>query len=655
MIGIFTQLTHPFFSWAAPSVSSCHCLWKEEQVEGGGGGGGGRGMSNELLVFFRSLNSLPLTSCCATWKIYVFFSDKQTCKMKAKISIMRKCCVKPTGISLPCCAVLGMPVMETSLSGLKRSFYCNPIKFPPRSDGLDTIQVAPPVFTAETSQREIHYRLDVGDIFRISCEALGNPDPEIKWFKDGHEIRDPVRESDDFGKSSVEFHVMGSADGGTYTCQAQNGVGSRQLNFTLSVNVDSTSMQHAIVMEAKAINNTVSKGDSATLSCKVKAVMLPHIKWLKKLDLVGKEDRPPENVVDVYTLNMGNERFRVLDTAPDILIGDGIFLNNLVIPSVEIDDAGMYICFVTNSGFGALTYKSTHLNVIPRSSIYHQRNPSETGEGNSGRDIVISGAQSASESFVLILVICLVVITFVISVSVIAFVIRKSRRDRPKQSGGSHSSSNISSCQGRKTPDEEAIQQRPFLMSSSDLKYESAASPASLPPPPSIFSSVGPASSSMGYWSRTVYPTYGHIRSMPSQAAPHYENPNQTKYYGRDSPSIGNQYEVPYSHLKQSSSGKSSSNSNQSYGLSNNNAMFASQPQFQYPLMGGTGPLSHVHGLNHHAHPQPHPSHNHHGANGSLGGGVLSTGHLDPSGMGKKDSPPFRSYPYFQYLGDYET
>lgn len=482
---------------------------------------------------------------------------------------------------------------------------------------------------------------------------MGNPDPEIKWFKDGHEIRDPVRENDDFGKSSVEFHVMGSADGGTYTCQAQNGVGSRQLNFTLSVNVDSTSMQHAIVMEAKAINNTVVEGDSATLSCKVKAVTLPHIKWLKKLDLVSKEDRSTEKVVDVYTLNMGNERFRVLDTAPDIHIGEGIYMNNLVIPSVEMDDAGMYICFVTNSGFGALTYKSTHLNVIPRSNIY--RNPSETEGGNSGRDIVVSGAQSASESFVLILVICLVVITFLISVAVIAFVIRKSRRDHPKQSGGgSTSSSNTSSCHGRKTPDEEAIQQRPFLMSSSDLKYDTAASPASLPPPPSIFSSVGPASSSLGYWSRTVYPTYGHIRSIPSQT-PHYENPNQTKYYGRDSPSIGNQYEVPYSHLKQSSSGKSSSNSNQSYGLSNNNGMFASQPQFQYPLMGGTGPLNHVHGLNHHAHPHPHPSHNHHVANGSMGGGVMSTGHLDTSGMGKKDSPPFRSYPYFQYLGDYEA
>lgn len=40
------------------------------------------------------------------------------------------------------------------------------------------------------------------------------------------------------------------------------------------------------------------------------------------------------------------------------------YLNRLVLEDVRESDAGMYICFVTNSGFGALTYKSMNLRVV---------------------------------------------------------------------------------------------------------------------------------------------------------------------------------------------------------------------------------------------------------------------------------------------------
>ena len=34
-----------------------------------------------------------------------------------------------------------------------------------------------------------------------------------------------------------------------------------------------------------------------------------------------------------------------------------------MIPAAAASDSGMYICFVTNSGFGPLTYKSAYLKV----------------------------------------------------------------------------------------------------------------------------------------------------------------------------------------------------------------------------------------------------------------------------------------------------
>ena len=124
--------------------------------------------------------------------------------------------------------------------------------------------------------------------FQVACEALGSPEPSIKWFKDGQEIRDSVipsprqRGNDEgHGRSVVELQVLGSADAGVYTCRASNELGFRDLNFTLSVDAGSGAGQHAVVTEARPLNSTVREGESATLVCRVKSIARPHIKWLK--------------------------------------------------------------------------------------------------------------------------------------------------------------------------------------------------------------------------------------------------------------------------------------------------------------------------------------------------------------------------------------
>jgi hypothetical protein len=97
-------------------------------------------------------------------------------------------------------------------------------------------------------------------------------------------------------------------------------------------------------------------GDAATLQCRVKSLAPPHIKWLKRLE--GHE------VSAENTLRVGNERYRILEANLDVSTGNDEYLNKLVIRESAIEDSGMYICFVTNSGFGALTYKSMHLTVV---------------------------------------------------------------------------------------------------------------------------------------------------------------------------------------------------------------------------------------------------------------------------------------------------
>ena len=79
------------------------------------------------------------------------------------------------------------------------------------------LDVAPPVFTHSTKISKRKQVANVGDTFKVSCEALGSPQPEIFWFKDGQHIDEPVHYKR--GKSTVEFAVMGTADSGVYTCR----------------------------------------------------------------------------------------------------------------------------------------------------------------------------------------------------------------------------------------------------------------------------------------------------------------------------------------------------------------------------------------------------------------------------------------------------
>ena len=221
----------------------------------------------------------------------------------------------------------------------------------------ETIEVAPPVMTYETRASTLYHIKSIGDTFKVSCEALGSPQPEIFWFKDGQHIDEAVHYQR--GKSTVEFSVLGSADAGVYTCRARNLIGEVTQNYTLEVK-QPVGATHAVVTEAGPADATVIAGEVATLQCRVKSLAPPHIKWLKRLE--GHE------VSAENTLRVGNERYRILDANQDSSTGNDEYLNKLVITDSTLEDSGMYICFVTNSGYGALTYKSMHLTVVESKS-----------------------------------------------------------------------------------------------------------------------------------------------------------------------------------------------------------------------------------------------------------------------------------------------
>merc|ERR1712233_97368 len=298
----------------------------------------------------------------------------------------------------------------------------DPAKFPDLKNG-ELPDVSAPTFTKTTEDSKSYYRKAEGDSFRVTCEAQGNPRPDIFWYKDGLPFdADGIRYRN--GKSTIKMKNLMEVDSAVYTCQAKNLVGSVTKNYTLNVEVP-ISDQPTV---SGAGNMSVLVGDTASLQCRVKSKAPPHIKWLKKQN--------PDAPQDIFTINVGDDRYRVIHTGEDVAIGSEGYLNKLVIHNAQEHDSGLYICFVTNSA-GSFNYKPSYLRVYPSNTVErHDPYPGSEGESTS----------------ILVLVISLGIIVVLILIFIIICVVRKNSKaaahpDSPDVvrtlMGGTQSSSTI--------------------------------------------------------------------------------------------------------------------------------------------------------------------------------------------------------------------
>ena len=172
----------------------------------------------------------------------------------------------------------------------------DPAKFPELGPG-ELPDVAAPVFTEETRALRAQYSKQRGESFRVTCEAVGTPRPEIVWYKDGTPFdAEGIRYKN--GKSTIRMKNLMEVDSAVYTCQARNLVGSVARNFSLGVSVP-VSEQPAVSGPG---NLTVVVGETAALQCRVRSRAPPHIKWLKKQN--------PEAPSDMFTITVGDDRYR---------------------------------------------------------------------------------------------------------------------------------------------------------------------------------------------------------------------------------------------------------------------------------------------------------------------------------------------------------
>lgn len=71
-----------------------------------------------------------------------------------------------------------------------------------------------------------------GSLVSISCTASGTPEPDVQWFIKG------MRKSSGRKTAFLTFSRINRADGGQYTCRANNSAGNDQNNVTVVIHCE---------------------------------------------------------------------------------------------------------------------------------------------------------------------------------------------------------------------------------------------------------------------------------------------------------------------------------------------------------------------------------------------------------------------------------
>ena len=203
----------------------------------------------------------------------------------------------------------------------------------------------------------------------------------------------------------------------------------------------------------------------------------------------------------------------------DTEVGNNEYLNKLTIRHATKRDSGLYICFVTNSGFGNMTYKSMTLTVGSKDEFHNViKNVINNSEDNKKKSSGDSGVTNTNgnnktdignePTAVLVVVICLCVAVGILLVVILSYVICKRRsKDSTVDTRSNSTSSSASDVE------------RPFVRPPQPIKP--------LPPTPKMWTHAGGS---------VIHPKY-HLTSDSGFADTQTDVAN------------GNHYETPYAQL----------------------------------------------------------------------------------------------------------
>ncbi|BFY97620.1 hypothetical protein BsWGS_00660 [Bradybaena similaris] len=188
----------------------------------------------------------------------------------------------------------------------------------------------------EKMRESVNVVKPTGSTIRLSCQASGNPVPDVHWMKNS------VPYAQKRPHQTLKLHEIREEDSGDYTCIASNRLG--EVNFTFHVQVIDEIRHKPRLIAPHPLNQTVDVGATVSFHCYIESVVKPQVQWLKRVD--KPEDIPSPNITLV---EYREEKFMVLKNAGILLPRpDGSYLSKLVLQTVQPKDSGMFVCFATN-------------------------------------------------------------------------------------------------------------------------------------------------------------------------------------------------------------------------------------------------------------------------------------------------------------------
>jgi len=196
-----------------------------------------------------------------------------------------------------------------------------------------------------------------GGRVRFKCVASGMPKPDIKWFKDGVEVRE-------FRSSKVDLSAPGQlsvtrlsrSDSGAYECRVTSALGHDSASFQLDV--EEPYEQKPEIVGDDPQNATVDAGEQVSLQCRVNGHPPMHVKWLKRLDPNDAEAaRNATRAIEV----LNGDRYHVLNVSDTVSSSPDQYLIKLTLTRARPSDAGQYVCLGANNG--GFTVRTAYLTV----------------------------------------------------------------------------------------------------------------------------------------------------------------------------------------------------------------------------------------------------------------------------------------------------
>ncbi|XP_031597538.1 fibroblast growth factor receptor 1-A-like isoform X2 [Oreochromis aureus] len=194
-----------------------------------------------------------------------------------------------------------------------------------------------PQWVTPDKMEKLLHAVPASTTVRFRCQAMGNPLPSLRWYKNGNELRKDQR----IGGYKIRDHmwtlIMESvvpSDKGNYTCVVENEYGS--LRHTYQLDVVERSPHRPILQAGLPANQTAVVGSNVEFVCRVFSDPQPHIKWFKHIVINGSKVSPDglpyARVLKSANVNTTDREMEVLN-----------------LRNVTLEDSGEYTCMAANS------------------------------------------------------------------------------------------------------------------------------------------------------------------------------------------------------------------------------------------------------------------------------------------------------------------